>query len=340
VVYERGSDSRTKPKNLMNSHERRAACVHSARSTPRPVVSPVTLLRTDRHQVDYFPNGGKITAFIFSHWASQPQPREGFGFGGELLLETGFDVVAFKAVHNDWFSCITEDQVRSIGASVPAGVRVGYGTSMGGYAALRFSGLLGMTRVLAISPQFDIRQPWDRRYEREAALKDFQPINVLCTACCYFVAFDPLNQDALHVRALEELGSIERIHVWRAGHPASFYLADVGAIRQFVLSILLHGQVLDLRPFRRFRRKSRHYLLSVALLAARRNRLTLAISVINEALALQPEDQTIQRARQWLLSRARSSANLEGQPEEIPKSTVETYYAAPTARNDSPGRSV
>ena len=78
-----------------------------------------------------------------------------FGFGEQFLLSQGISAVHVLGSGNDWYQY--DDIFDALGAvrAVTADARrtITYGSSMGGYAAVRLADASGADAVLALSPQ-------------------------------------------------------------------------------------------------------------------------------------------------------------------------------------------
>lgn len=168
------------------------------------------------------------------------------GFGEGWLDQIGYDAVHVVARRNDWyqhpemgdlFAAVREETARHPRA-------VTYGSSMGGYAAVRFAGRVGASTAIAISPQMSIdpeRAPFDDRWlehgRRLAFLWDAPtPEDALVQTA--YVFYDPKDVDRLHVRALADIYPVLAIPLRNAGHPAGAYLAESGLLGPAVMAMI------------------------------------------------------------------------------------------------------
>lgn len=206
------------------------------------------LVSTPHLQVDHFANGSDRLAVTFAPLtpARMAPTLDGPGFGGQFLTRSGFDVIAFKTTRNWWYQDVTDEQLAVV-AEVAGryASRVGYGSSMGGYAAIHFAGHLGLQRVLAIAPQFDIRAPWEARWKQYAAEAPWH--RTLTPADCdYFIAYDPDEvTDARHASEYDGvLGErLTHIPVAGGGHNVPLYLQNAGLLKGLVTGVLGRGEV-------------------------------------------------------------------------------------------------
>ncbi len=203
---------------------------------------------------------------------------DGSGYATDFLVQHGFDVIAVKSAKNLWYQNLSLDMLASINEYVQRlGInyqkRVAYGSSMGGYASIQFSGKLECDVVLAISPQFEIDAAYDLRWA--FAAKDIVIVhrieaNALSTKCKYFVVFDPATMDELHVKRLRDLldpTQLTELETPFSGHPSANYLAETGLIQEVALSILKHESTANLDiGARRHHSKTYFYELSKSLL--------------------------------------------------------------------------
>ena len=243
---------------------------------------------------------------------------EGAGFGGELLLRNDFDVVAFKSTKNIWYQNVTAEIISAVENFISARAvcyakRVSYGSSMGGYAAIQFSRSLKFDTVLALSPQFQIDQPYDLRWHAAAQTIDFKyriNADAIADNCKYFVAFDPGTEDLHHVEKLRELicpARLVEIATPFSGHPAGHYLAETGLIKELVLSVLQDGTVEHI-AVGRHRKRSKTYLheMSRRLVLGRKYRS--AMIAIDKAIAIDDTSPPLHKQRSVVFEKL-------GQPE-------------------------
>ena len=219
------------------------------------------------------------------------------GFGQDWLSDVGYDAVHVVSRRNIWYQYREMGELfgrlREQAAKHPRAVT--YGSSMGGYAAIRFAGRVGADTAIAISPQFSIapaRAAFDDRWREHAHAIEFlwdeptEEDRLLETA---WVFFDPHDADRLHVDALAEHFPVRRLPLPYAGHPAGAYLAESGQLATSVLA-MIEG-VFDPEVFQRgvrgARRSSGQYHFTVAQRQPRR-RLRTALRLAQEAARLAP----------------------------------------------------
>ena len=187
------------------------------------------------------------------------------GTPAPYLLGRSFNNVHVACSNNDWFQY---EELKDLGPacrSVSSWHRdvVTYGISMGGYAALAFSGALDAKRVVAISPQFSIdktKVPWEPRWDKEANRIDFTLDDMpqqLSSTAEIFILFDPRKLDRLHVEEIQKIRAVTELSLPFSGHASTGFLSECGLLGDLVGGLLERGSVPpDLRRQVRQRRKS------------------------------------------------------------------------------------
>ena len=151
-----------------------------------------------------------------------------------------------------------------------------YGSSMGGYAAIRFGSLFGATLAAAFSPQYSIDPsvaPFETRWSGDAARIDFRIERraVPFTPKSY-VFYDPRDTDRLHVDLFRSGTELIDVPVPIGGHPCTTILADTKILRLLILSLLETGEIADFQSvYRAARRRSSQFFFNLSV-AARRPR--------------------------------------------------------------------
>ena len=217
------------------------------------------------------------------------------GFGEAFLDQAGIDAVHVTSRGNDWYQY---PEVPAAMASMQATTRsydrvVAYGSSMGGYAAIRLAELVGAQAVLALSPQFSIDRrvvPWERRWsENSAGFRDVweraMPWPTLADA---YVVYDPKTLDRRHAALLRANFACTTIALPGIGHPVTGFLAELGLLQRAILAVC--GRTFDPMGFAReafdARMGSAQYLVALAQAGWRRRRDRIAI--LQEAVRLAP----------------------------------------------------
>lgn len=200
--------------------------------------------------------GKDVTAHVFDHGPSDKMyltfspwtdhhPQLPFGY--RLFMPRRISFVTFMATSNNWYQ--TEEITEAIAAAnAELGLRgtsrrVGYGSSMGAFAALTFSRDLGLTDVLAFSPQFSINPrepPYDGRWEAHGKRLTFihKPAGRLSDTARIRIYFG--GDDAMDRAQAEAFGvaeNIKLVEVQGGRHPISKHLQQIGRLTKIVLSL-------------------------------------------------------------------------------------------------------
>lgn len=210
------------------------------------------------------------------------------GFGEAFLRDHGISAIHVMGVGNDWYqypdimtaAAIVRDALKD------AGRRVAYGSSMGGYAALRLADAVGADAVLALSPQYSNDPavvPWERRWEQESQQIEWQAAlggRLSCRAYTV-VVYDAFGEDRRHADLIAADIDAILLPIRHAGHPVSSFLADIGVLRPMVEDLVADrfdaAAVLEATQRRR-RGSSVHICTLADRQPAHRRRLALALA--------------------------------------------------------------
>jgi hypothetical protein len=118
---------------------------------------------------------------------------------------------------------------------------VAYGSSMGGYAAIRFGGWAGAHVALALSPQFTLnpwRRPFDLRWLKHVRKNGFPHEHGRDAVKQAIVAYDPSDLlDGAHARLFPKITSVIPVPLPGSGHPCTSFLLDLGLLNQLALEV-------------------------------------------------------------------------------------------------------
>ncbi|WP_072503947.1 hypothetical protein [Phaeobacter porticola] len=194
--------------------------------------------------------------------------------------ESNYSVLGVQSHHKDWYrSAEAPDQIAELQAQ-------GFfkrfqnivftGTSMGGFAALCFAGLVPGARVLAFSPQSTLNReiaPFERRYPYPYRKFDWQTPDYLDAAHYVgrisggHVFYDPqVREDWLHAQRLQTPG-LTQVPIPYAGHTLIRVLAKAGALDHLMTTYPGSGRV-DADFFRLLRNKRANKAWAKPFLAA------------------------------------------------------------------------
>lgn len=204
----------------------------------------------------------KTVVVTFMHW--HPNPSKHLpGFAETLLSAQGVAAVHITCTDNVWYQY---PEMRYLGALLEPVLglyerRVSYGSSMGAYGALMFSGLIRSDIVIALSPQYSI-DPAKAAFD-----KTWLHIRRTLAFCCddltefpspakTYVLYDPAHIDGTHAAAIAREREVKLLPVPGANHPATEFLHQIGMLKQVVTG-LISGSFDEAAFFRDLRRASR-----------------------------------------------------------------------------------
>jgi tetratricopeptide (TPR) repeat protein len=221
-----------------------------------------------------FVGAGRSQACVvaFSSFTDDPRlDRPGFGEG--FFREKGIDAVHIINRTNVWYDYgELPEALQRIAALTAAYTRVvTYGSSMGGYAAIRYAEPAGASMAIAISPQYSISRrlvPFEKRWKSEARGKNLRSGHRHGSARVETVIFyDPHDQDLEHVRLIAQAyPRTAAVRLPHAGHPVGAFLAETRLLSGAVLDIIsgsFDAAALE-RAARALRRGSGQYLFTLA----------------------------------------------------------------------------
>lgn len=266
----------------------------------------------DDLRIDHFRNAKPSDTIVFTFTPRLEYDMTRPGFGVDFLLSLGLDVVAIKTSTALWYQNIRDRDVAEIRrwlswTSQPYRRRVGYGSSMGAYAAIRFSGVLDLNFVLGFGPIFDIFGDWEPRwrddvdtvtsYRREHGMALGGPMmdrRFIAPQCQYMMVYDPFDLDSRHVELYREIIGPKRLSLVRvpfSGHPPIGFFHEAGLLGPFAGEILQGRQYDGLPRSRRDKRAgSTRYLTNLAETCLAHRHPVQALSLTAKLLALAPDD--------------------------------------------------
>lgn len=218
------------------------------------------------------------------------------GFAESYLRGQGVSAIHVMGKREDWYQYSEMPAaLQAVRKAIKDAERsITYGSSMGGYAALRFADMVGAKAALALSPQYSINPrlaPFEKRWLQDAERISWKPDGEppLPRNARAIVVFDPASQDRLHVDLIASEVAVSSIPIRYSGHPSASMLAELNILSP-LLKDVLSGQD-DPAVYRRLSRQRRAesvtYLTTLAAAAAKR-RPHLALSLARRAVEIQP----------------------------------------------------
>lgn len=215
--------------------------------------------------------GGRICYVTFDSYTDN-RTLDRPGFGEDYFRGRGIDAIHVLSRENRWYQHgELADALDAVAAAAASYDRViAYGSSMGGFAALRYGASCGATVGMALSPQFSVDPaivPFDRRWADDVARINFRDDDRLPTLTEQYIAFDPADaHDRQHFELFAARSSTSGVPVPHGGHPVGSYLVETGML-QPLLEEIESGEFdpqTHARELRRRRRRSGHYFYILA----------------------------------------------------------------------------
>lgn len=248
----------------------------------------------------------------FQNWR-QRHSLDDLGFGETFLGKNGLAGIFVNCISNSWWQYDDLPQALKAVAvtAAPFERRTTYGSSMGGYAALRFADLIGATMVISASPQFSPRHevvPLETRYTQAINGVDFKYEDGLLPFrnITRFLLYDPLLKvDREQSHRYAAFGDVEFVPMPASGHPCLSLLLDQDRLSSTV-TLMMSGQFnfADFRADqRRLRRKTYRYWEQLSFRLAERQKFSSASQVAKKASEhfLDRSDQALSLALRWTL---------------------------------------
>lgn len=218
------------------------------------------------------------------------------GFGEAYFRGRGIDAIHVLSRDNHWYQYPELDLAIATIAAATADYDqvIAYGSSMGGFAALRYGAACRARIGIALSPQFSVDPavvPFDRRWADDVARIQFRADPPAPLEQQYIV-YDPRDpHDRRHFDLLAAQAPTYPIPVPHGGHPVGGYLVETDMMRRLLGEI--EAGAIDhaafARELRQRRRQSGHYLFILAQrIAPRRARQKVAVASL--AVETQPDN--------------------------------------------------
>ncbi|WBH18054.1 hypothetical protein [Sphingomonas radiodurans] len=241
---------------------------------------------------------GSAVIITFGSYTNEPT-LDRPGFGQEFLHRARIDAIHVINRFNRWYQHPERDEALAAVATAVSGYDrvITYGSSMGGYAALRYAVPCGAQVATAISPQFSVDPrvtPWEVRWQPDVVRTRFaEPPYV--AAPRQYVFYDPrVALDERHVDLIASAGATERIPIPYGGHPVGALLAETGVLQAAIRGIVAGD--FDPRAVRtqvrRERFASQHQYFVLARRWAQR-RPAVAVQLLERAAAIEPESHIL-----------------------------------------------
>lgn len=233
------------------------------------------------------------------------------GFGEEFLRQSGVSAIHVLGRREDWYQYPEMAEAMAAVRQATAGADrvMTYGSSMGGYAAIRFADAAGANAVLAISPQYSInpeKVPFEKRWLQDSRRIRWLPEidgRIVCAAQP-IVVFDSVGEDGRQTALIQAEVDISPIRLPHVSHPATTYLGEVGLLKDLVLETLSGELEVEVfaRKARAVRRTSGVYVSNLAL-GQPEHRSQLALDLARRSVEVSPHNPLAGTALAKLLSK-------------------------------------
>lgn len=215
--------------------------------------------------------GGPICYVTFDSYTDN-RTLDRPGFGEEYFRGRGIDAIHVLSRDNRWYQHPElADALRAVAAATASYQRViAYGSSMGGFAALRYGASCGATVGLALSPQYSVDPaivPFDRRWAEDVARIVFRGDDGVPVLDEQYIAYDPADShDRQHFELFARRSPTRGVPVLHGGHPVGSYLVETGMLQPLLEEIESGGfdNLAYARELRARRRRSGHYFYILA----------------------------------------------------------------------------
>lgn len=235
------------------------------------ITAPLELFRSDDLLVRRCGGFGGLVCYVTFESYTDHRTLDRMAFGEAYFSTRGIDAIHVLSRDNQWYQYEELPRALSAIAAVTRGYQrvIAYGSSMGGFAALRYGSACGANVGIALSPQYTVDPdivPFDRRWTDDVARISFRRHEVPPLSTQYIV-YDPRDaHDRRHFRLFAENGPVAGIAIPHAGHPVGGYLSETGLLGPLLEAV--EAGPVDATAFaaelRRRRRQSAHYFFILA----------------------------------------------------------------------------
>ena len=240
------------------------------RAGPSPTEAAELLIETPNLRVRRVRRPSPACVVTFANYAESPSLDQP-GFGESYLARYGIDAIHIVGRGNDWYQYPDMPPVLAAVRDAARGSQrvVTYGSSMGGYAAIRFAGEVGADLAVALSPQFSLdptEAPFEHRWQAEARRIRFGPHPTHRRGPPAVIIHDAHGADSQHAKKLATVYPVTAAAIPHCGHPSGTFLAETGLLTSAIADILAgRFDPADLlREARARRRRSGKYLSTLS----------------------------------------------------------------------------
>ncbi len=223
--------------------------LHTASPRRDMKAEPQTLYESRSLRVftsEFSKDRGSLLAVCFQYRVDH-QRLERQGFASEFLARLGIPAVFVNCASNEWYQYPDlPDALRMVRAVTGNWDHVfTLGSSMGGYAALRFAALVGACRSIAIGPQYSPRSSRvaeEVRYDSDVRNTRFlfEDGWLASNEVENYLVFDSLLKiDSVHALRYLEDARVNLVRVPCAGHSPTVVIGECGFLDSFILDLAM-----------------------------------------------------------------------------------------------------
>ena len=214
------------------------------------------------------------------------------GRGADPLLREGYDVISVQSNCDDWHQNVSIKGIYILQGFLNKtyDVAKGYGSSMGGFAAICYAERLNLKSVLALSPQYTISESFDKRWSRENKLIVWHQTAEMAITYdgVIRIVYDPFDLDALQAKLICDNFTKATIHCHEIKFGSHFipkYLNEGGVLKNLLLSFA-NG---DFQIPNVEKRNNKIYLAHLSSRLFQKSKLKWANAVIQRSIELGDE---------------------------------------------------
>lgn len=185
-------------------------------------------------------------------FGGQPSDLEAEGFGTVFLRRQGIDSIHVAQAHGTQYQGLSLDTFRDRVAPLVAGYEdvLTYGSSLGGYAALYYGGVVN-ARIIAAAPMFPAWPPLRNRAFAGFTVTHADLWEVPRSRHAPAVILDPAK--AADVRVLDEMvrrsyPDLRSVEVPFGGHQVLIALERARLLKPLILGLIERDEVTDFAP--------------------------------------------------------------------------------------------
>jgi hypothetical protein len=191
------------------------------------------------------PGDTDVVAICFQYKLEDPR-LDAIGFAEDFFRKRNLDAIFVNCCSNEWWQYPDLPSALTILRQFASrwNRAVTYGSSMGGYAALRFAETLGASASIAVGPQYSPRPsviPGETRYATWIAHTGFlhEDRYRISSHVHNAIIYDPLcREDRPHIERYRWQAPIVPIAIHAGGHTPAILLEQCGLLTECVTELL------------------------------------------------------------------------------------------------------